>query len=107
MVGVWARPSSVWQGASMGKLSGDLGNPERHDLGGWRGGSHTMPGRVSICLSLHLFIHSANIHPVPSVCGVGGAGGSLYRCHVQNEFHPLLLPFLPVPCVPDTQSGLI
>jgi hypothetical protein len=88
VVGVWAKPSRVWQGASPGTLGGDLGTLERYH-GGWLGGSHTMPGRVSICLSLYLFIHSANIHPVPSVCGVGGAGGSLYRCDVQRKFHPL------------------
>lgn len=79
MVGVWARPSSEWQRASLGTLGGDVENPERYDHGGWLGGSHTMPGHVSICLSIHLFIHSANIHPVLSICRVGGAGGSLYR----------------------------
>lgn len=55
---------------------------------------------------LHLFIHSANIHPVPSVCGVCGSGGSLSRCSEGIPSSFATFPACP-PCARSPSSCIL
>lgn len=57
-----------------------------------------MPCHMSICLSsICSFIQQTSIQCLVFVGCVGLVGACL---DVQREFHPVLLPFLPVPRVP-------
>lgn len=57
-----------------------------------------MPGHMSICLSsICSFIQQTSIQCLVFVGCVGLVGVCL---DVRREFHPVLLPFLPVPHVP-------